>query len=240
MTTPAHAVASLPVGIALETVTLPIGNRTWCITSVRDEIKLMELTQALAHPPYGFRLWESAIGLAHWLAERPTQISNKRILELGAGVGLPGMVAASLGAEVWQTDHQPGVLHLAHLNATQNDQAPLPQFVADWRTWDHAGRYDLFIGADILYEHALHFYLERIFHHNLVPGGRLLLTDPGRAQALDFAIQLEEHGWQIDLATRPVTSSIKLNAPTAPVEITLLTARLAKFSESAPCRVYAQ
>ncbi len=229
MTIDADALASLPVGIALETVTLPIGKRSWRIASVRDEIKLMDLTQALAHPPYGFRLWESAIGLAHWLAERPTQISHKRVLELGAGVGLPGLVAASLGAEVWQTDHQPGVLHLAQLNATQNDQTPLPQFVADWRTWDHTGRYDLIIGADILYEHALHFYLELIFHHNLVPGGRLLLTDPGRTQALDFAIQLEQHGWQIDLATRPV-ASIKLNAPTTPVEITLLTARLAKFS----------
>ncbi|CAN5745489.1 hypothetical protein BH10CHL1_BH10CHL1_02210 [soil metagenome] len=229
LTTSASAVDSLPVGIALESITLSIGSRDWCITSVRDEIKLMELTQALAHPPYGFRLWESAVGLAHWLAERPAQLNNKRVLELGTGVGLPGLVAASLGAEVWQTDHQPGVLHLAQLNATQNQQPPLPQFVADWRMWEHAGRYDLIIGADILYEHALHFYLERIFHHNLVPGGRLLLTDPGRTQALDFAIQLEEHGWQIDLATRPV-ASIKLGAPTPAVGITLLTARLAKFS----------
>ena len=78
------------------------------------------------------------------------------------------------------------------------------RFLADWRRWTHTERYQLILGADILYDRALHFYLEEIFHRNLAPGGRLLLADPGRTQALEFMVKLEEHGWQVDLQTLAV------------------------------------
>ena len=144
---------------------------------------------------------------------------------LGAGVGLPGLVAHTLGATVYQTDYQPDALALAVWNARQNRIHGVETFCADWRTWRHASRYDLILGADILYDASLHFYLEAIFRKNLRPGGRLLLADPGRPQALDFAVQLEQHGWRIDLQSMTV-SAIRPENLAPPVEITLLTARL--------------
>ena len=54
--------------------------------------------------PYGIVLWPAAIALAHEIASR--QVAGMRVLELGAGTGLPGIVAASLGAHVVQTDKQ--------------------------------------------------------------------------------------------------------------------------------------
>ncbi len=47
--------------------------------------------------PYGVALWPAAIVLAHEVASRADQLRGKRILELGAGTGLPGIVGASLG-----------------------------------------------------------------------------------------------------------------------------------------------
>jgi predicted nicotinamide N-methyase len=46
--------------------------------------------------PYGIALWSSTIALAHDITSRPHAFNGKRVLELGAGTGLPGIVAASL------------------------------------------------------------------------------------------------------------------------------------------------
>ena len=84
-------------------------------------------------------------------------------------------------------------------------QSVQQQFLADWRTWRHTARYDVILGADILYERAMYAYLEPIFQQNLAPGGCLLLADPCRPQALEFAAHLEKHGWHFELSTCPVT-----------------------------------
>jgi predicted nicotinamide N-methyase len=53
----------------------------------------------------GGRLWDAAVLLAQHLAERVGQDSlrGKTVVELGAGVGLPGIVAAVQGAHVTLT-----------------------------------------------------------------------------------------------------------------------------------------
>jgi methyltransferase-like protein 23 len=208
-----------------ETIPLLIGDRTWQITCVRSRAGLAADAEHLEHDLFGFLLWESAVGLAQRLPQQAEQVRHRQVLELGAGVGLPGLVARALGATVRQTDYQPDALALTEWNARRNGIEGIDTFLADWRAWRHSPRYDLILGADILYDTTFHFYLEAIFRKNLLPGGHLLLTDPGRPQALDFAIQLEQHGWRIDLQTMSVPT-IQPEDARRSVEVTLLTARL--------------
>lgn len=224
---PSQLLPTLPFAhhLPLETTALSIANRTWQITCVRSRAGLAADADHLEHDLYGFLLWEAAVGLAHHVTEQGKQIDGKQVLELGAGVGLPGLVAHSLGATVRQTDYQADALTLAQWNAQQNGMAGIETFLADWRTWRHPPRYDLILGADILYDATLHFYLESIFRKNLLPGGRLWLSDPGRPQALDFAVQLEAHGWRVDLQTIRV-AALQPTSLGQLVDITLLTARL--------------
>lgn len=211
--------------LPLETTALAIGDRTWQLTCVRSRAGLAAAVEQVEHDLYGFLLWEAAVGLALRLVQETNYVQGKQVLELGAGVGLPGLVARSLGATVHQTDYQPDALAVAQWNAQQNGINGIETFLADWRTWRHRPRYALILGADILYDAALHFYLEAIFRKNLRPGGRLWLSDPGRPQALDFAVQLEAHGWRIDLQSITV-AVLQPTTPHQSVAITLLTARL--------------
>ncbi|MCE7981391.1 MAG: hypothetical protein DYG89_09385 [Caldilinea sp. CFX5] len=211
--------------LPLETVTVGISGQTWRVTCVRNRAGLATDRDQREHDLYGFLLWESAVGLATALTQQAAQVQGKQVLELGAGVGLPGLMARSLGAHVRQTDYQADALALAAWNAQQNDITGIETFLANWRTWRHPPRYELILGADILYDASLHFYLEAIFRKNLLPGGRLLLADPGRPQALDFAVQLEAHGWRLDLQTTLVPA-LQANERNTTVEVTLLTARL--------------
>jgi len=200
--TPPNSLITLATRFPLETVTILIGDRTWQITCVTDQDALLDGINDVEHVPYGFLLWESAVALAGWLTERADQVVGKRVLELGAGVGLAGLMADHLGAEVWQTDHHADVLLLAQQNAQQNDVALPHQFIADWRNWAQTAQYDLILGADILYERAMHQHLAPIFRASLAPGGTLVLSDPSRPQALELIAAMEDEGWRIGIEMR--------------------------------------
>lgn len=208
--------ADLAARFPLATVDVPIGDQVWRVTCVVDQDALLDGVNEVEHVPYGFLLWESAVVLAQQLVADGTALRGKQVLELGAGVGLAGLVAHRLGATVWQTDHRADLLVLAAHNAEQNHLRAPQQFLADWRSWQHTAQYDLILGADILYERAMHRQLAPIFRHNLAPGGQLLLTDPSRPQALELIGQLEKEGWSIEITIQTITLALpqRHNKPT--------------------------
>ena len=188
--------------LPLEELQLSIGGRTWsilhtgAITSREDEQAFLRGDKAKTHP-YGIVLWPAALALAHELASR--DVAGKRILELGAGTGLPGIVAAALGAHVVQTDRQKLILHVCANNAARNGLTMLDHRLADWTAWEDTARYDLIIGSDILYAEDLHPHLRRIFETNLAPGGTLLLGDPFRDVSLRLLEAMEAEGWHVTM-----------------------------------------
>ncbi len=163
--------------------------------------------------PYGVALWPAAIALAHEIATREGDFRGRRVLELGSGMGLPGIVAGAIGGRVVQTDRDELALYLCRRNGERNGVAGIDHRVADWTSWDDAERYDWIIGADILYGESQHADLRRIFESNLTPGGRVLVSDPFRGVGLRFLEALEAAGWAVrynqwdvgdDAAPRPV------------------------------------
>lgn len=149
--------------------------------------------------PYGVVLWPAAIALAHEVASRAEAFKATRVLELGAGTGLPGIVAASLGASVIQTDRHELAMSVCKRNGERNGVQSIEYRLADWTDWTDTECYDWILGSDILYGEILHPDLRRIFEANLAPGGRILLSDPFRRVSLRLLEALEESGWTISL-----------------------------------------
>ena len=184
--------------LPLEEYRLALGGHAWTILhtgavlSHDDEDRFLRGDQLRL--PYGIALWPAAIALAHELAERSLQ--GVRLLELGAGTGLPGIVAATLGARVVQTDKNAAALVVCRRNAERNG-AVLEQRAADWTTWEETGTYDFIVGADILYAESLHPQLQHIFMTNLAPGGRLLLSDPLRPASFALLEDMAARGWNV-------------------------------------------
>lgn len=52
--------------------------------------------------PGGMKIWECTFDLASYLTsiEKPINLENKSVLDLGCGAGVLGLVALKLGAEV--------------------------------------------------------------------------------------------------------------------------------------------
>ena len=188
----------------LQEARVSVGGREWSIlhtdavVSRADEARFLGETKDRL--PYGVVLWPAAIALAYEIASRPEAFRGARVLELGAGTGLPGIVAASLGARVVQTDRQELAMHVCRRNGERNGVDAIEHRLVDWAEWDDGGRYDWIVGSDVLYAEATHPHLRRIFESNLAPGGRVLLSDPFRAVALRLLEALEADGWTIALA----------------------------------------
>ena len=168
---------------------------TGAILSRADESHFLgELTDRL---PYGVALWPAAIALAHEMVARANTIKGKRILELGAGTGLAGIVAASLGGRVVQTDRNELALSVCRRNGERNGVRSIDYRLADWLAWEDTEQYDWIIGSDILYGEVMHPALRQIFAANLAPGGRIMVADPFRAVSFKLLEELEADGWTV-------------------------------------------
>jgi predicted nicotinamide N-methyase len=171
---------------------------TGAVLTLADEERFFrELRDRL---PYGVALWPAAIALAHEVASRAESFHGRRVLELGAGTGLPGIVAAAFGARVVQTDYLELALSICRRNGERNRIQSIEYRLADWTHWRDDERYPWIIGSDILYGETLHPHLRRIFESNLAPGGRALIADPFRGVSLRLLEELEAIGWMISMS----------------------------------------
>jgi predicted nicotinamide N-methyase len=145
--------------------------------------------------PYWAELWPAARGLAQYIWEQ-VDFHGDSVLELGAGLGLTGLVAACKGARVTISDYQPEALKIASRNALRNGIEGVAFELADWRDWILREKFDWIIGSDVLYNPRSNPYISRILLNNLAASGQLLFAHPGRQVTLGFLNELVASGFR--------------------------------------------
>lgn len=155
------------------------------------------------HLPYWAELWDSAPALAQFLARHWTTLGPgaaappRSVLDLGCGMGLSGTVAAALGARVLFADLETPALLFAELNSLPwRSRVRLRK--VNWQAQDLEERFDLVLGADIIYERAQWQYLEPFFRRHVGGRGRVLLGEPGRPAGEAFPAWAASRGWSVE------------------------------------------
>jgi ETFB lysine methyltransferase len=203
-----------------------VGEDVFTLLAVRDTNALVDAIDPAAFAaderfPYWADLWVSSVALAEHLSGLA---AGTRVLELGCGLGLAGIAAARAGATVTLTDIDPDALLFAAENAELNLEAAQRERVTiapmDWRDPVPQTRYDLVIGADIVYERRFFEPLLALLPRVIAPGGAVLLAEPDRAVGMDFFTQARAAGWRVSTSLR----SRMWNGRPATVTLNTLTA----------------
>jgi predicted nicotinamide N-methyase len=150
--------------------------------------------------PYWAELWPAAAALAEFLLAR-APLAGEDVLELGAGLGIPGIAAALAGARsVVFTDYFEEALALAAENARLNGLARVETRLLDWRRPALTRRFRVVIGSDLLYERRNHAPLAATLAAALAEDGVAWIADPERAAARGFADALAAEGLALETA----------------------------------------
>ncbi len=143
--------------------------------------------------PYWAQSWASSIDCARAILQ--SDLQGQCVLDLGCGLGTTGAAAATRGAEVWMVDAADPALPFAERNTWPwRKQITIRRI--DWTSDRLPMKYDLIVGADILYDDLQRKPLERFWREHLAEGGELLLGEPNRSGCADFCQWLQQQGWK--------------------------------------------
>jgi predicted nicotinamide N-methyase len=136
--------------------------------------------------PFWSKIWPAAIALSEFLLDYSSLIQNKKLLELGAGLGLPSLVAARYAATVMCTDHAPEAVAFASISAAHNKLLNFSAEIMDWNQLPNAIEAEGILLSDINYEPTAFAALMKLIFQFLEAGKMILLSTPQRLMAKEF------------------------------------------------------
>jgi len=180
-----------------------VGKENFLISALSDKQQYADPDGAAARAGISSATW-SLFGqlwpASHALARKmhKTDIENRRILEIGCGLGLASLVLQRRGADITASDYHPLAEPFLNYNADLNQLPPVAYYDLPWeRPTPALGRFDLIIGSDILYERDHADILARLIERHAEPRSEVIITCPGRGYRGRFSRALEAQGYQL-------------------------------------------
>jgi predicted nicotinamide N-methyase len=200
--TTAELEASLRRRFRVVETTFAIGGRSIALLhpATADELIDEDAYERDERMPYWADIWPSSRALGGYLLAMPGD--GQTFLELGGGCGLVSICAALAGFDVTPTDYEADALAFMRVNAARNGAVIRLPRLLDWRAIPaDAGRYDVIVAADVLYEPRSVAPVASAIATLLRRGGLGLVADPGRMVRDEFVDAICDLGHTADLKT---------------------------------------
>lgn len=173
------------------TISLEVGGiRLQLLLPDLEKIRARYFT--LKHPAFPFwaRIWPAAKALGTYLIDKQQLLHNKSVLEVGAGLGLPSIIASKFASEVICTDLFSEGLSICKKNAELNGIQNLSIQVFDWNITEIPDT-DIIIASDISYDPNQFERLEKLLRIWVDAGKTIVLSLPQRFQSVPFVLAIE-------------------------------------------------
>lgn len=184
---------------ALTFDTLKIGEHSLRLLKVADLQEFLGDKDPFADVsqfPFWIRLWDAAILLSYVLTRIPER-EGKTLLELGAGLGAPGLAAAAAGFTVTISDYEEIIMDFQKVSAVASGVDNVNFTLLDWLNPPALPPFDVLAGAEILFREEFFEPLLRVFEAYLKPGGVIYLAHDARRKSLPKFLKLAERDYVI-------------------------------------------
>ncbi len=155
--------------------------------------------------PFWIRLWEAAIVMSEFIAGLPYG-KGTTLLELGAGLGAPGLTAAAAGFQVTLTDYEDLILDFERINAAASKLRNVQFAMLDWLDPPEMERYDVIVGAEILFREEFFEPLLNVLRKAIKPDGVIYLAHDVKRRSLEPFLKMAEKEYIISASRRKLKS----------------------------------
>ena len=132
---------------------------------------------------YWDRIWPSSVALSEYLIHQffPEKLTGAKVLEIGCGTGVPGVVAAQLGAFTMFSDMVPVTLEAVKETCRLNHIKKFDTCTLDWsEKMQIKERYDVVLGCEVFFDEEILADISYVLEQVLAPGGKGIFCDPNR------------------------------------------------------------
>ncbi len=193
----------------VEAIPLKIGDKVLKVLQIKDYeeyvAKLVEEGNVDALDlPFWAKIWDASLMLAYFMGTQPVA-PGRKILEIGAGLGIVGIYAALHGHNVVISDINEDALLFAEANALMNGVRNASIRRIDWKDPVLPGSYDLIIGSEVVYDRESYPALVQFLKNGISKDGMIFLAKNAELNAPMFFAEMAGH-FQFKQTTQTVTA----------------------------------
>ena len=141
--------------------------------------------------PFWAKIWPSSKAMTQFLAIEPQWVKGKKLLEVGAGVGLPSFAIAHLASEVIVTDHADEAVALINKNITHLGINNMKSMCLDWNDLPDTISANTILLSDVNYAPGAFGPLLTLIEKLMGKGAVIIIATPERIMAASFVEALQ-------------------------------------------------
>jgi predicted nicotinamide N-methyase len=143
--------------------------------------------------PYWAKIWASSLALTSFLKNNQELVKGKRVLEIGAGIGLPSFTLAHWAQSILISDHAAAAVTLMEKNIQQLGVKNVTAMCLDWNHFPGEIEAEVVLLSDINYAPEQFSPLLTLIHRFLAEGAVLIIATPQRIMGVPFLVQLASY-----------------------------------------------
>lgn len=175
--------------LIIQTIALPNGKmRLYAPEPVATQhlYNKAKLIAPLTPFPFWAKIWASSLAMAVFLQTHPEWITNRRVAEFGAGLGLPSLAIAPMAKDIWCSDQVHEAVFTLQKNIGLHGFFNMEAAVCDWKNFTACGEPQVVLMSDVNYSAEAFPDLERLLEYFLSKSIPVILTTPQRLIAKPF------------------------------------------------------
>jgi ETFB lysine methyltransferase len=195
--------------------TLEFGSTDIHVRSLRDNQEFSDPVGAAEQlgissafwPLFGI-IWPSGQVLAKVMSDY--DCTDKRVLEVGCGLGLASLLLNHRQVNITATDYHPDAELFLQKNTQLNADKDIPFVRTGWAdSLSDLGSFDIIIGSDLLYEREQSILLAAFINQHSKPHCEIILIDPGRGHHAHFSKQMQSLGYSHSQSLAPASMQLE-------------------------------